>query len=89
MLPPQLEPTMPPQLLETVTVELGVTPDGKTFFNVRGSHLQAPPEALWERIIQILQGGLRAAIVQTVAPQAEASRIVAPSGLVLPPSGRH
>ena len=33
--------------------------------------------------------GLRAAIVHTVAPQAEPSRIVAPSGFVLPPSGRH
>ena len=76
-------------LLETVIVEMAVNAEGRPVINVRGSNLQAPPEALWERIIVLLQAGLRAAIVHTVAPQAEPSRIVAPSGFVLPPSGRH
>ena len=76
-------------LLETVIVEMAVNAEGRPVINVRGSNLQAPPEALWERMIVLLQAGLRAAIVQTVQPQAAPSRIVAPSGFVLPPSGRH
>jgi hypothetical protein len=72
-------------LLETVIVEVDVTPDGRPAINVRGRHLQAPPDALWERIIVLLQSGVRAAIVQTVAPQGEASRILSPMGLLLPP----
>ena len=76
--------------LETVTVEMAVTAEGRPLINVRGANLQAPPDALWERIIVILQLGLRAAIVQTVAPPPEAARIVAPMGVVLPPPpGRH
>ncbi len=75
-------------LLETVIVEMAVNAEGRPVINVRGLNLQAPPEALWERIIQILQGGLRAAIVQTVQPQAEAPRIVQPTSLALPPDRR-
>ena len=76
--------------LETVIVEVDVNAEGRPVINVRGLNLQAPPEALWERIIQILQGGLRAAIVQTVQPQAEAPRIVQPTSFALPPKpARH
>jgi hypothetical protein len=71
--------------LETVIVEVETTAEGRTRINVRGANLQAPPEALWERIIGILQGGLRAAIVQTIAPQPEPSRLVQP-GFRLPPA---
>jgi hypothetical protein len=72
-------------LLETVIVEWAVTPDGRPVINVHGVNLQAPPEALWERIILLLQLGLRAAIVHTVTPQAAAPRIVPRTGFVLPP----
>lgn len=71
--------------LEHVIVELAVNAEGHPVVNVRGERLQASPEALWERIILLLQAGLRAAIVQTVQPQAEPSRIVVPTGFRLPP----
>ncbi len=71
-------------LLETVIVEVTVTPEGRPAINVRGLNLQAPPEGLWERIIVLVQLGLRAATVQAHQPQAEAARIVAPTGFMLP-----
>ena len=88
MTQPQLEQRTPQPLLEAVIVEMEVNAEGRPVINVRGSNLQAPPEALWERIIVLLQGGLRAAIVQTVAPQASAPRIIQP-GFLLPPSRGH
>lgn len=78
-----------PPLLETVIVEMTVTAEGRPVINVLGTNLQAPPEALWERIIVILQGGLRAAITQTVVPHEEPSRILQPGGFRVPPSGQH
>jgi hypothetical protein len=78
MTQPQLQQATDQPPRETVLVEMAVTPAGRAIFNVQGAHLQAPPDALWERIIVILQGGLRAAIVQTVAAPPEPSRLVTP-----------
>ncbi len=86
---PQPHPHQLPQPpLDQVIVEMGLNEQGQPFFNVQGRNLQAPPHLLWERIIVILQGGLRAAIVQTVTPPPEPSRIVQP-GFLLAPSGGH
>lgn len=70
--------------LESVTVEIDHLPDGRECFNVRASAIQHQG-LIWERIVTILLGGLRASIAQTVQPQAEASRIVQP-GFLLPQS---
>ena len=55
MTQPQLEQRTHQPLLETVIVEMEVNAEGRPVINVRGSNLQAPPEALWERIIVLLR----------------------------------
>lgn len=71
--------------LETVILEVERLPDGREAFNVRCSAIQHQG-AIWERVVHIILGGLRAAVAQTVQPQAEASRIVQPGGFMVPPS---
>ncbi len=69
---------------ETVVLEVEMLPDGREAFNVRCSAIQHQG-AIWERVIHIILGGLRASIAQTCQPQAAESRIVQP-GFLLPPS---
>lgn len=85
MTQPQPQPMSLP--LESVIIELDHLPDGRECFNVRASAIQHQG-LIWERIVTILLGGLRASIAQTCQPQAEASRLVQPTFL-LPPTGGH
>jgi hypothetical protein len=76
-----------PMPLESVTVEVDHLPDGRECYNVKGSAIQHQGQ-IWERMIAILLNGLRAALAQTVQPQAEASRLVQPTFLLPPASDR-
>jgi hypothetical protein len=73
---PQLLPTtdLP---LESVTVEITRLPDGREAFNVKASAIQHQG-LIWERIVTILLGGLRASLAQTVQAPAEPPRILLP-----------
>lgn len=71
--------------LETVVVELVPQADGQDKLNIRATEIHHQPGQIWERIVDILQRALRVAILQTAAPQAEASRIVDPAGFRVPP----
>ncbi len=75
--------------LEAVLIEVDHLPDGRECYNVRGQYLQAPTGQEWERVVQLLLAGLRAAISQTVSGQAETSRIVQPGGFAVPLTGGH
>ncbi len=70
---------------ESVTIEMERLPDGREAFNVKASAIQHQG-AIWERVIHIILGGLRASIAQTCQPQAAESRIVQPQGFMLPPA---
>jgi hypothetical protein len=50
--------------VESVTVEIERLPDGREAFNVKASAIQHQGD-IWERVIHILFGGLRASIAQT------------------------
>lgn len=77
------------QSIETVMIDMMTTAEGRATINIRAENIQASQEQVWERIIVILQSGLRGAILQTVAPQHEPSRIVQPQGFMVPASGGH
>ncbi len=83
---PTLYSTAAARPLESVTVEVDQLPDGRPCYNVKASAIQHSG-AIWERVVQILLEGLRAALAQTLAPQDEA-RIVQPSFLLPPSSDR-
>jgi hypothetical protein len=85
---PTLYGVQSPQALESVTVEVDHLPDGRECYNVRGQALQGPAGQEWERVVALLLAGLRAALTQTVQPQVETSRIVAPGGLTVPLTGQ-
>ena len=63
--------------VESVTVEIEYLPDGRESYNVKASAIQHQG-ALWERVIAILLGGLRASLAQTVAAPPEPARILLP-----------
>jgi len=63
--------------IESVTIEIEHLPDGRESFNVKASAIQHTGQ-IWERIIHILQGGLRASIAQTMQAPAEPPRILLP-----------
>ena len=84
---PTLYSTQAALPVESVTIEIERLPDGREAFNVKASAIQHQGQ-IWERVIHIILGGLRASIAQTVQTPAEGSRIVQPSFLMPPHSDR-
>ena len=84
------EQTPVKQILETVTVEVVTTPAGTPAVNVVGAglHINEPGQE-WERVIQVLHAGLRAATIQAGGLMPEPSRILQAGGFVVPSNGTH
>ena len=75
---------------EIVTVEVVQTPSGFPTVNLQGAGLRmSAPGQEWERIIQVLQAGLRAATLQAAGVSQEPARILSANGFLLPTHGRH
>ena len=75
---------------ETVTIEVVMTPTGATAVNVVGAGLRISESGQeWERVIQVLHAGLRAATVQAAGLLPEPSRILQAGGFVVTSNGEH